>query len=930
MVGQKSHKKIKKPLQTTLGKASKPPDQNDFSHLRKPIETSVNSITQVVSLLENATAEVKNFVMYECDIMYECRTCRTIFRSIANFILHKRNFCKDLFNPLVYRNNNINTYQEKIQCNNEETIPSTKETQPSLEKIVDKLRKRDQLRQEANKIFVADLTNDPDSGKIKNMDDREVIGSNLNDIILEKIDTNNSGVFQTVLRRSSDSDISDKDKVESIKTEIMENHKIIENDVPMLNSKGYVCGVTNCKGDQIEIYPNYTLNCEQCTQKFSTHKSLTNHIKSVHNPSRLVYLCPLCKDGFANPWCVYRHLSKVHRTSNKQIRRMRDQINNSFISRGEMESIYKKKSVESSGESVNSENQWINNIEEDNAFQMCAGCGKRFERKAALHSHSKMCAKRLEVCNSINENAKKKEEEEKAKQDKLSKEKELLRGASKRKAQNIYLYSQKPKDASPEKDRNKETPPPILVPEIDLDDPVDKKSLDIKIVENKTEVCDKLGTQVVISEIDITESDSNESSEKCAAEKEISDSDSTLSKMFQDSSPTKKTDDLSFESKQSSSKSLGNSPKSKSTEDLLCSSVSFESFCQKVVDVDLTDTEQGDVKKRKQPETEIVIDDDDEDVIFVGIESSPNVVCSQVSKKMKFSNDAGPVPERNSDNFVLLAAPYMDQQRLICMPCVATFQNLDLLMWHMSAHFSWFRYQCAKCTFVTFNHNDCLVHLIQEHNLVELEASTFILPLPNWKTLLMSHDFRSLKDSQSFGGKHTNENINLEIIEESEPVDNESVASDSRDSDVILFGEVPKIAEDQPKDVPDIKEARKLRRCTIDLHDGKSGNDFQILPEPIELRMPADISDVIKTLDSDASSDSVERTSPVSVICDESNDDWVLVQTRTNEDQVDDEHDVDDSKVSISNVRPCRTRTKVKNKDFVYYDQDINNVLKIK
>lgn len=35
--------------------------------------------------------------------MYECRICRTIFRSLANFILHKRKFCTakyDLTNEL--------------------------------------------------------------------------------------------------------------------------------------------------------------------------------------------------------------------------------------------------------------------------------------------------------------------------------------------------------------------------------------------------------------------------------------------------------------------------------------------------------------------------------------------------------------------------------------------------------------------------------------------------------------------------------------------------------------------------------------------------------------------------------------------------------------------------------------------------------------
>ena len=48
----------------------------------------------------------------------------------------------------------------------------------------------------------------------------------------------------------------------------------------------------------------------------------------------------------------------------------------------------------------------MNDFEGDNDLQMCGGCGKRFERKAALNSHSQLCMKRLAVCNSIKENNK--------------------------------------------------------------------------------------------------------------------------------------------------------------------------------------------------------------------------------------------------------------------------------------------------------------------------------------------------------------------------------------------------------------------------------------------------------------------------------------------------------------------------------------------
>lgn len=116
----KAGKKIKKPLQTTLGKASEQ-DKIDLAEVRKPIHTSISDLRHVFAALQNATEEVsyfkdpttyagikfnkmkfqvKNYLINECDIIYECRMCRSLFRSLANFILHKRSYCHEKFVPL--------------------------------------------------------------------------------------------------------------------------------------------------------------------------------------------------------------------------------------------------------------------------------------------------------------------------------------------------------------------------------------------------------------------------------------------------------------------------------------------------------------------------------------------------------------------------------------------------------------------------------------------------------------------------------------------------------------------------------------------------------------------------------------------------------------------------------------------------------------
>lgn len=70
----------------------------DFSNLCKPIDTSLSNLVQVTKLLETANDEIKYILTYECEVIYECKICRSLFRSLLNFISHKRIYCPEQFN----------------------------------------------------------------------------------------------------------------------------------------------------------------------------------------------------------------------------------------------------------------------------------------------------------------------------------------------------------------------------------------------------------------------------------------------------------------------------------------------------------------------------------------------------------------------------------------------------------------------------------------------------------------------------------------------------------------------------------------------------------------------------------------------------------------------------------------------------------------
>ena len=74
----------------------------DLSQLKSPIRTSLSGTKQVIHALECGTGEVKEYLLEEINLMYECKTCFSVFRSIANLVAHKRTFCKSKYASLQH------------------------------------------------------------------------------------------------------------------------------------------------------------------------------------------------------------------------------------------------------------------------------------------------------------------------------------------------------------------------------------------------------------------------------------------------------------------------------------------------------------------------------------------------------------------------------------------------------------------------------------------------------------------------------------------------------------------------------------------------------------------------------------------------------------------------------------------------------------
>ncbi|XP_071451893.1 uncharacterized protein [Hetaerina americana] len=463
------------------GQSEETEEYEDLSILRKSVGTSVNGLIHALKVLQTGTEEIRSLLSQECKVIYECRVCDNLFRSLANFLSHKRIYCKGVassLNPsgsspcqpnglLPYGGHSTgepqsdgslemvivepepppkrqrNESPDHWLCN--ESTPSSDSTfvgpLPKLETsvppirrrkdicgVIEKLSKRACRQNLANATAVASHFASFTGGKL--CLDNAVSTSTSNALYMENISETKKAVYQTLLCASSSSmklsfppsdsehstvpcvreagnsvdmdpvgaqdcmagsisklsptsshlpdptscsmsgianytpsfpaprNLLIKNRVAHMQAEIAESESgVLGPDgilIPSSKTNGpmfppEVCsgGVSNSEGEEVEdeeedgeeVSPKgksksdsskgqsaeekEEIICSICKAKFSTRKTLSHHMKSLHVMFRTYYRCPCCKTCFANNWSVYRHLYKVHRKTTDQVRKLR-------------------------------------------------------------------------------------------------------------------------------------------------------------------------------------------------------------------------------------------------------------------------------------------------------------------------------------------------------------------------------------------------------------------------------------------------------------------------------------------------------------------------------------------------------------------------------------------------------------------------------
>lgn len=467
-MGAKTGTKAGRPLkQNGKGKVQEkeePPQGPDFSILRKPVEISVSGLSEVVKVFQNSPPELHHLLSYECDVVYECKVCRNLFRSLANFISHKRVYCTQLHgnnqNNIFKLNKRVNDstviveqepvrttrsterwrtsdaggagdgkeyYESRSRNGQSEQTPFRITVKKDLTSIVEKLMHKNSTQTLTESIGHLSSTSEFYDTVSKEVSERKKEAKEQT-IHLEPIENTSYGVFQTVVQTSGSS-------AELIKSQVQDLHRIISDTEAVLGPDGRVIenGVSQSnnaiqedrrrklkllEGEEYNGPPvtapesEVELFCNLCKEHFSSFKILNHHMKSLHMTYRTFYPCPCCKLPLSNSWSVYRHLLKVHRKTNEQIRKLREKV---------MKRSFKKEVLQSGAQKLSKPNvsenplcpseliydtcqkavspteedsyrQWFGD-HDDGLGQGCGNCGRRFDRRAALLAHSQSCLK---------------------------------------------------------------------------------------------------------------------------------------------------------------------------------------------------------------------------------------------------------------------------------------------------------------------------------------------------------------------------------------------------------------------------------------------------------------------------------------------------------------------------------------------------------
>ncbi|KAI5755569.1 hypothetical protein M8J77_018032 [Diaphorina citri] len=298
---------------------------NDESIMNVAMTSSANDLVHVSELLTSGTKEIQDVLKHECMLIYECKVCRGLFRSIINFVIHKRKYCVNKFSA-------VNQQDLSSKLSQVEALFRTTPSTPDIEN--GKVKPMRTIQPPNLSSFYHSLISktlgsvSPDG---KGVTSNDILKMQSATVLLDKLETTQ---FPQIVADNpeltsfiNDSSTAILREDGTIATNIKSLGELYKDRFASVSVPDPVSDHSPQVNGHAEPSEKLNLQCSLCKYSCTIRSSLYKHLQEKHFT---LYKCDQCNKNYHSVRSVTRHLHEVH-----------------HISRARVEQVYKKKVIAS-------------------------------------------------------------------------------------------------------------------------------------------------------------------------------------------------------------------------------------------------------------------------------------------------------------------------------------------------------------------------------------------------------------------------------------------------------------------------------------------------------------------------------------------------------------------------------------------------------
>lgn len=278
--------------------------------LQQPVQTSKSGILQIIECFKSGTKPLRLMLLREVDTIFECKSCRSLFRGLPNLITHKQFYCVSRLHMEEDPPNGNNQSQvvkdlvESVypKASNPEVVVQLETIQTNQNAVFQVVKPANEVNLNTNTSETTDIQEESDPNSQPSLTTKTVISPSENatiedtsSVLNEENPSVSSFVAKSVKKGSSSNPFlccvckKDFNCRRSIRRHIKKVHKKKLEDIKKFIEVQRKTPLSSSKGLGSLIHSTGK-SCHICQKSFATKANTRRHIDEVHRGMRRDYM----------------------------------------------------------------------------------------------------------------------------------------------------------------------------------------------------------------------------------------------------------------------------------------------------------------------------------------------------------------------------------------------------------------------------------------------------------------------------------------------------------------------------------------------------------------------------------------------------------------------------------------------------------------